>query len=435
MHGNTKRYAKFALPLVVIAVASCFMALLFYPMMNASMKNVPVAILSLDEGATVQGKTVNIGDTLVDKVTEAASDSDGEPAIAWHEVDSQRQVDDGFDNRDYYAAVVIPKDFTAKQMDAKQAAAKTQIESATKLAQVMAQAQAKAQIAAQQQGFTGAAAQRFVQKAAQEAVQKAVSTQQTATTPATAAPEIKLVVDNAKSPMLANLLRQSLPVMLEKTGATVKTTVLNEGGVTTNSSLPTATMMGQNVLIMPVYMMSLIVSLLVANQLRRKSYDSRAQRWGSFGTQLGLALVWSLGVALGADCIFAMLGSGWLSASMVMFLWLASFALMTVFLGLMNIAVPLGLGCGVLGLGLGMTSGLFPAELLPAFWRDWIYGWVPQHFIGDGVRAVMYRGDGWWNAGSMPLLAVLCVGLLVFVCAGMMPVGRHKVAATDSVAE
>ena len=439
MRANMKQYAKYIVPLIAIVAVSCLMALMFYPMMNANIKEVPVAILSLDEGAQTAQGTTNIGGTLVDKMTSASSDSkdsDETQAISWHKVDNRQQLDEGFDNHEYYAAIVIPKDFTAKQVAIKQAEAKASIESAAKLAQIMSQAQTQAQ----SQGLTGDAAQTFVQAAMQKALaeqQAASGTSAGADASASAAdskdaPTVELTIDNAKSPMLANLLKQSLSAMLEKTGATVKTTTLNEGDVKTNSSLPTATMMGQNVLIMPTYMLSMVVALLCVMTIGRKSYDSRTQRWSVFGVQLGAGLVWSLCVALGVDCIFAMLGSGWLSGSMVLFLWLASFALMTVFMGLMNISRPLGVVCAVLGLGLGMTSGLFPYELLPDFWRDWIYGWAPQRFIGDGVRAVLYRGEGWWNAGSEPMLIILCIGLVVFVCAGLLPIGRHAAKVGDA---
>ena len=184
-------------------------------------------------------------------------------------------------------------------------------------------------------------------------------------------------------------------------------------------------MMNAQVRQLPVAVLSLIVAVLTVTQLGRKRFDSKSQRWVSFGVQLCAALGWSLCIALGACCIFAMLGSGWPPASMIGFLWLVSFAIMTVLIALMNIALPLGVLCGVLGLGLGMTSGLFPHELLPGFWRDWIYGWVPQRYIGDGVRAVLYGGEGWWNAGSGPLLITLCAGLAVFVVAGLLPLGRR----------
>lgn len=431
------RYAKYALPLVAVIAVSCLMALMFYPMMNAQVRELPVAILSLDEGATTSQGKMNVGDTMVEKLTGSASGSessgDDESAMIWTKVKSQDDLDQAFENHEYYAAITIPKDFTAKQVASKQAAAKAQIESATALAQTVAKAQAEAV----QQGLTGTAAQQYVQAEVQKAVasQSASGASTGASTGVTTgtttsddkdAPTVTLTIDNAKSPLVASLLKQSVPAMLEQTGAKVTVTTLNQGDVKSNSSLPTATMMGQNVLIMPTYMMSLIVSVLICMQIGRKRYDSKPQRWVSFGAQLLAALGWSLVVALGACCIFAMLDSGWPPASMIAFLWLASFAVMAVVLSLMNIALPLGVVCGVLGLGLGMTSGLFPYELLPAFWRDWVYGWVPQRYIGDGVRAVLYSGDGWWNAGSEPLMAVLCVGLVIFVIAGLLPLGRRR---------
>lgn len=437
MMESLQKRAKYGLPLIVIIAVSCLMALMFYPMMNAQIRELPVAILSLDEGATTAQGEVNVGDAMVKKLTGASdgassSDSADEQPMVWTEVDSQDDLDKAFADHDYYAAIVIPKDFTAKQMAVKQAAAKAQIESATALAQTMAKAQAEAVA----QGLTGAAAQQYVQAA----MQKAIAAQSGDTAGAAAsdgaaastssdgenAPAVTLTIDNSKSPLVASLLKQSVPTMLSQTGVKVEVKTINAGDVKSNSSLPTAAMMGQNVLIMPTYMMSMIVAVLTVMQLGRKRYDSKSQRWVSFGVQLCAALIWSLCIALGACCIFAMVGSGWPPASMIGFLWLASFAVLSVLLALMNIALPLGVLCGVLGLGLGMTSGLFPYELLPGFWRDWVYGWVPQRYIGDGVRAVLYSGDGWWNAASEPLMVVVCVGLVAFIVAGLLPLGNRR---------
>lgn len=439
MMESLQKRAKYGLPLIVIIAVSCLMALMFYPMMNAQVRELPVAVLSLDEGATTAQGEVNVGDAMVKKLTgtsdgASSSDSADEQPMVWTKVDSQDDLDKAFANHDYYAAIVIPKDFTAKQMAVKQAAAKAQIESATALAQTMAKAQAEAVA----QGLTGAAAQQYVQAAMQKAIAAqsgdtagaAGSASDSAAASASSddenAPAVTLTIDNSKSPLVASLLKQSVPAMLSQGGAKVEVKTINAGDVKSNSSLPTAAMMGQNVLIMPTYMMSMIVAVLTVMQLGRKHYDSKSQRWVSFGVQLCAALVWSLCIALGACCIFAMLGSGWPPASMIGFLWLASFAVMSVLLALMNIALPLGVLCGVLGLGLGMTSGLFPYELLPGFWRDWVYGWVPQRYIGDGVRAVLYSGDGWWNAASEPLMVVVCVGLVVFVVAGLLPLGKRS---------
>ena len=415
--------ARYALPAVVIIAVACLMTLMLYPMMNAQMKGLPVAVLSKDEGAVTPQGEMNAGDTLVDKLTSATS-SDGDSPMIWYKVNDKAALDKGFDDGDYYAAITIPKDFTAKTVAAQQAKVKKSVEQASALAQTMAGAQAEAAA----KGLSGEQAQQFVQAAAQKAAMEQASAASTATSSGSdaSAPTITVTVDNAKSPLVASLLKQSIPTMLGKSGANVKVKTLNQGDVKTGSSLPTAAMMGQNVLIMPTYLMSMIVGVLVCVTVGRRKSDDKPQRWVSVVLQLLCALGWSLAVALGADCIFAMLGSGWLPWSMVAFLWLASFAVMTVVLGLANIAVPLGLVCGVLGMGLGMTSGLFPRELLPGFWQDWVYGWVPQRFIGDGVRAVLYHGDGWWNAASEPLMVVLCVGLVILIIAGLLPITRNR---------
>lgn len=428
-----QRYLKYCMPLAAIIAVSCFMALMMYPMMNANLKEVPLAIVSLDEGATTAQGDMNVGDTLVDKLTDTSSTKDGEtPAMTWTKLKSTDEVEKGFENHDYYAALIIPKDFTAKQVAVKQAAAQQQIESATTLAQAMTKAQAEAA----QQGLTGDAAQKYVQAAAQKALAAQTSDTSAQSGAATKTddkntPTVTLRVDNSKSPLVSNLLQQSIPTALESTGATVNVKVLNKGSLKSHSSLPTASMMSQNVLIMPTYMMSMLVAILLIGEFGRKYYATKSERWIAFGRQLVAALGWSAVVAFGSCCALWMTGSGFPPAAMFGFLWLASFALMAVFLGLQNISKVLGTVCGALGMGLGMTSGLLPYELLPEFWQKWIYGWIPQHHIGDGVRAVIYRGDGWWNVGSEPMMIILCVGLVLLICAGLLPLAKAKTAKAE----
>lgn len=60
-----KRYVQYSPPLAAIIAVSCFMcfmALMMYPMMNANIKELPVAVLSFDEGASTAQGDVNMGD-------------------------------------------------------------------------------------------------------------------------------------------------------------------------------------------------------------------------------------------------------------------------------------------------------------------------------------------------------------------------------------
>lgn len=69
------------------------------------LKDMPVAVINLDEGATVDGEEVNYGDTIVENIMK-------DDSVAWKEVDPGAFAD-GIENTDYYMAFVIDKDFSA----------------------------------------------------------------------------------------------------------------------------------------------------------------------------------------------------------------------------------------------------------------------------------------------------------------------------------
>ena len=69
------------------------------------LEDMPVAIVNLDKGATVEGEDVNYGDEIVDKILDDHS-------VAWKVVDADTFAD-GIENTDYYMAFVIDKNFSA----------------------------------------------------------------------------------------------------------------------------------------------------------------------------------------------------------------------------------------------------------------------------------------------------------------------------------
>ena len=68
--------------------------------------NIKVAVISEDEGATVEGKNVNIGESLITNLK-------GNKNLDWQFVSSKQQADDGVKIGDYYASIVIPKSFSS----------------------------------------------------------------------------------------------------------------------------------------------------------------------------------------------------------------------------------------------------------------------------------------------------------------------------------
>lgn len=74
---------------------------------------------------------------------------------------------------------------------------------------------------------------------------------------------------------------------------------------------------------------------------------------------------------------------------------------------------------GALILLLGMTSAYLPFEALPVFWQDWVAPWVPELYMGNGLREVVFAGGSAWNAGTV------CAGIygLVGACVAATVIG------------
>lgn len=68
--------------------------------------NIKVAVISEDEGATVEGKSVNLGESLITNLK-------GNKNLNWQFVSSKQQAEDGVKIGDYYASIVIPKSFSS----------------------------------------------------------------------------------------------------------------------------------------------------------------------------------------------------------------------------------------------------------------------------------------------------------------------------------
>ena len=72
-----------------------------------STSRIKVAVASDDPGVTIDGVTVNIGDQII-------SNLKANTTIGWVFTDSTQEAIDGVYSGDYYAALVLPSDFTSE---------------------------------------------------------------------------------------------------------------------------------------------------------------------------------------------------------------------------------------------------------------------------------------------------------------------------------
>ncbi|WP_172623405.1 ABC transporter permease [Arabiibacter massiliensis] len=356
---------RLLLPFVALVVAGFVMAMTVYPMVTAEPKNLPLGVLSLDEGAETPQGAVNVGDQIVEKMTGAA----GEGAVLWTRYESQAELDAALEAHELYAAVVVPEGYTAAQLQAKMAAA------------------------------------------------------QQAETPAPA--PLSVIVDAGKNPMAAASVESTIKSQIADAGLEAQVERHNAGDLGGGSLN-----MAVQFTVLPAFIITLVCSVSLFAVTRAKKGATRAQRLRMAGVQLAAIAVLSCCVGFGVAGIVG--GIAGLAIPVVetgLFLWLASFCLMALFVGCLDVAVGLGAFVIVAVFACGLATGNLPYEFLPAFWQEWLYPWVPQRFIAEGARSLFYLGGSVWNTSAGPLAVYGIVGLAVLALAPLLP--GCKKPATD----
>ncbi|MVN48604.1 hypothetical protein GO728_14615, partial [Eggerthella lenta] len=290
------------------------------------------------------------------------------------------------------------------------------------------QAAAMAAAAAAQGGDAAAAAQGDAAQAA--ALAAAAQDDGASEAEEVEAPALKVLIDKAKSPLVASQMGASIPSMFQQMGVDVDVETIHEGSASDGDGAaanPMSGMVSLQLAIMPLFMVSIMTGLFLSRIFGKKTDATSAERWKSIGIQAAYAVVASLIVSLCAFCMLLWIAG--IEAPMdaiVPFMWLASFCVMLVFIGAFNISTALGGLLALVGFALGMMTGTFPFEALPAFWQDWVYPWAPQRFMSEGIRAILYLDAGAWNAGSLPLLIVGAVGAMLTCIAALVPGKKDK---------
>lgn len=363
---------KFALPVAFIVVIACAMALAFYPIVNMEVKGLPFAVLSLDEGMVTPQGEVCAGDQMAE--TLVSQKDDGSSPLAWSKADSQEELDQALEAGEYYGALIIPSDYTSAM---------------------------------------------------------AASAANAAENPA---PAVHVIIDNAKSPLVANLMQSNVTTLFSQMGIEAEVEVIHTGasnGGGGGSFNPFGSVMGQQLIVMPLYTMSVACAVFTALLTRKKSNSAKAQ-FCRIGVQLGVAVCLSLLVSVAVLC----LANGVMALDVPLlecgsFFWIASLGIMLALIGLFDIALPLG-ALGIFCSFAGMACGMLPFDLLPAFWQDWVFPWAPQRFIGEGMRSILYLGAGPFNEACAGLAITGIVGLVLMCCAAPLAARRAGKTGSDA---
>ncbi|WP_078414720.1 YhgE/Pip domain-containing protein [Priestia abyssalis] len=374
---------KFVLlsPIIVLAVVLIF-GLTLAPSVKPTPKDLPVAFVNEDEGVDIPNQGIlNMGDKMADMIEEKTPK---ESPVKWVAVDSEEEVKRGLDNQEYYAALVIPKDFSAKQASLQ--------------------------------------------------------------TPKPSSPEVHIFINQGMNTMASTAAGQMLNSVvdtinqqvrtqlvegLEKQGGTLTTTqasmlvspitktVTNINEVGTNSMNGNAPVS----LFQPLWMASIAGSVILFLTVNKLPTASRKEAVAVRFIQVLAGIVLALVAGFGLTWIVDVLGVDIPNfIDMALFLTLAFFSFFLMISAVLSWLGMRGIPLFVLILFFGAPLLAMAPEFMSPFYRNWVYSWLPMRFMVEGLRELMFFGKGLsWNTPTTVLVSIGAVSLVVLGASSFKP--------------
>ena len=373
-------------------IAFCLLGALLSPSENTH--NLPVALVNGDQGATAGPQAVNFGRDLSSRLTGPQSND----TLKWSVLDNRQSAIEGVRQRKYYAALVIPADYSAS---------------------LVALTSQTAQHPAQIELVTNPVGPTLGSQLVQGAMQGIVGNLSKAT-----GEQLTSQVAAAKIPLsLPAATFLSNPV--QAASVSVATIGDHSGrGISVFFLAILLTLAG----ILSVYLPDLAIQRQVAD--RRKN-DLPVSAWTVFEARLlfySLAAVGSVIGLLSLAWLLNMDVSDWLSLSLFCTLYVLTTSWLVLLFQTVLGRIGLGLASLVLVLlSLPASGALFPSESIPALWQ-WLNVIVPMRYMVDGIRSVLFLNNEMENGFGTALIVLssYALGSLILTSLTVWLTARHE---------
>lgn len=366
-------------PIIALAVIFIF-SLTLIPSVQPQPKNLPIAIVNEDEGMEIANQPkVNMGESIVNMIQKSAKTQEGN-TVNWVEVKSIEAVQKGLDKKKFYASLVIPKDFSAKQ-----ASLRTPRPSSPEVEIWINQGMNTAASAMAGQILNGV---------------------------------VDNMNDNVRKQLLDGFEQQGATLTAKQaaslaTPITKKVTNVNEIGTNSaNGNAPVS-------LFQPLWMASIASAAIIFLAVRKLSITNRKENFAIKSVQILMGAIVALVVGFGLT---------WLADGMVglhipqftdtaLFLSITSFSFFLMILAVLSLLGLKGMPIFILMLFFGAPLLAMAPEMMSPFYLDWIYSWLPMRFMVDGLRGLFFFGEGLtWNT---PVSVLVWIGMVsMFIILG-----------------
>ncbi|AJI10651.1 MULTISPECIES: YhgE/Pip domain-containing protein [Bacillus cereus group] len=362
-------------PVIALLVIFIF-SLTLFPTVQPQPKNLPIAVVNEDQGVEIPNQPkMNMGQTIVDNMKKT-SKLEEEPAVKWVEVKNKEAVQKGLNNQEYYAALVIPKDFSTKQ-----ASLRTPQPSSPEVEIFI------------NQGMNTAASTMAGQM-------------------------LNVIVDNMNNTVRAQLLdgvkAKGATLTTDQaaklvTPITKKVTNVNEiGKNSANGNAPIS-------LFQPLWIASLASAAIIFMAIRNMPVGSRKENFVLKVKQIITGAVAAVVVGFGltwiADGMVGLNISNFTDTAL--FLSITSFSFFLMISAVLSLVGLKGIGVFALLLFFGAPLLSLAPEMLSPFYQDWVYSWLPMRFMIEGLREIFFFGKG--LSWSTPVIVLIWIGAVSIV--------------------
>lgn len=373
-------------PIIALLVIFIF-SLTLFPSVQVQPKNLPIAFVNEDQGFEVPNQPkMNMGQTIAEMIQKTSSSTiGGDPAVKWVEVKDAEEVQNGLNNQEYYAALVIPKDFSTKQ-----ASLRTQTPASPEVQIYI------------NQGMNPAAS-------------------------AMAGQILNGVIDNMNNNVRTQLLEgfktqgaTLTPDQASKMASPIvkKVTNVNEiGPKSANGNAPVS-------LFQPLWMASIASAAVLFIVISKTTTSTRKENLVAKVTQIVMGAVVAVVVGFGLT---------WLADSMLglhipqfadtaLFLTITFFSFFLLISAVMSWLGIKGIAIFALMLFFGAPLLALAPEMMSSFYRDWVYSWLPMRFMVEGLRELFFFGKGLsWNHALSSLTWIGLVSAIVILGSVLKP--------------
>lgn len=387
MKGDWKRMKnKFFILAPVVAIVVMFIFILtLFPSVQPTPKNLPVAIVNEDVGVTIpQQGEVNLGNTLVKTIQQATANAEDEPAIKWIVVDSKAALEKGLQNKDYYAALYVPEDFSAKQASLR--------------------------------------------------------------SPNPTNPELEILINQGMNATVANVTTQALSGIVDNMNNMMRKQILDTFAaqnmtLTAEQAAAIATPItkvvtivhgaGENMgggnmpvnLFQPLWIGSIATSLLLFFAVQKSQAKTKKSALLQRFIQIGIGFIAACFIGFGlpflADQMVGFHIPDYSETALFLTITAAAFIMMIVavlsYIGLAGIVVF------ILLLFFSAPLLALAPEMMSSFYRDYVYSWLPMRFMIDGLKDIFFFGTGVTWENTKVFVWIFIVGSILIIASAFMP--------------